>query len=404
MIKKITVQQLRPGMSIHDINAGWMHHPFLGRKIKISDEKIIKKIMDCGIREVYIDTEKGLDVADAPTVEEVNREIQAEIVNTAEADEEEIGMRPTVPIEQELSRAREIQKQAKQTIQNIMDDIRFGKQLETEKIEGVVENMVESIFRNQDALISLGKIRKKDEYTYFHSMSVGVLMISFARQMGFDRRSIQEVGIGAMLHDIGKMKVPHEILNKNGKLTDEEISDIKEHAVYSKKILEETNGISETSINVAAQHHERVDGSGYPEKLQGDEISIFGQMAAIVDVYDAMTADRCYQKKFVPSDVLKRLYEWSKHHFNRDLVQRFIRCVGIYPIGTLVRLESGMLGVIIHHSERSLLEPVVRVVFNPARETLVMPYDLDLSNHGGDRIKGYESPEKWDINPVAYLK
>jgi putative nucleotidyltransferase with HDIG domain len=404
MIKKVKVGQLKPGMQIDNLNAGWLSHPFLSKKIKISDEKTIKKIVDSGISEVYIDTEKGLDVADAPTVKEENREIEEEIKSTAETPVEEDDMLPKVPIEEELRKARVIQKQAKQTIQNIMDDIRFGKQVEIEKIESVVENMVESIFRNQDALISLGKIRQKDEYTYFHSMSVGALMISFARQMGFDRRSVQEVGIGAMLHDIGKMKVPEEILNKTGKLTGDEFTTIKKHAVYSREILEESDGISETSIAVAAQHHERMDGSGYPAKLQGDEISIFGQMTAIVDVYDAMTADRCYQKKFVPSDVLKNLYEWSKHHFNRDLVQRFIRCVGIYPIGTLVRLASGMLGVIIHHSEKSLLEPVVRVVFNPDRETLIMPYDIDLSNNGGDSITGYESPEKWDINPIAYLK
>lgn len=416
------------GMFIHNLNAGWLYHPFFSRKIKVNDEKTIKKIQECGIREIYIDTEKGIDVADAPTLEEVNREVETEIKegieteikaavragiqagiqagigNTTEVPDEEESMLPKVPIEQELTRAREIQKQAKQTIQKIMDDIRFGKQIETEKAERVVENMVESIFRNQDALISLGKIRKKDEYTYFHSMSVAVLMISFARQMGFDKRSIQEVGIGAMLHDIGKMKVPHEILNKSGKLTEEELNKIREHVVYSREILEGTDGISEISVTVAAQHHERIDGSGYPEKLEGDEISIFGQMTAIVDVYDAMTADRCYQKKFIPSEVLKSLYEWSKSHYNRDLVQRFIRCVGIYPIGTLVRLDSGMLGVIIHHSEKSLLEPVVRVVYNPVREMLIMPYDIDLSQNGGDHIKCYESPDKWDINPLAYLK
>lgn len=408
MIKKIKVEQLKVGMLVHDLNAGWLYHPFLSRRIKISDEKTIQKITDCGIREVYIDTEKGLDVAGAPAGEEVNRgiekEIDEELGNIDETGEEKDDMLPRVPIEQELARAREIQKQARQTIQNIMDDIRFGKQIETEKVERVIENMVESIFRNQDALISLGKIRKKDEYTYFHSMSVGVLMISFARQMGFDRRSIREVGIGALLHDIGKMKVAYEILSKKEKLTDGEFEKIKEHAVFSRTLLEKAEGISEISVTVAAQHHERMDGSGYPEKLQGNEISIFGQMTAIVDVYDAMTADRCYQKKFIPSEVLKKLYEWSKHRFNRDLVQQFIRCVGIYPIGTLVRLESGMLGVIMHHSETSLLEPVVRVMFNPVRETLIMPYDIDLSNNGGDRITGYESPEKWDINPLAYLK
>jgi len=263
--------------------------------------------------------------------------------------------------------------------------------------------MVESIFRNQDALMSLSRIRKKDEYTYYHSMSVCALMVSFARQMGFDKCLINEVGVGAMLHDIGKMKISHGILNKNDKLTTEEYEMMKGHVLIGKSILEETVGISETSILMCAEHHERIDGSGYPNNLKGDQMSVFGQMTAIVDVYDAMTSDRCYQKKMNPSEVLRKLFEWSSHHFNLDLVQRFIRCVGIYPIGTLVRLESGMLAVVIDHGETDILKPTVRVIFNTKREMLVIPYDLDLSNNGGDRVLRYEAPEQWDIDPIAYL-
>jgi putative nucleotidyltransferase with HDIG domain len=283
-----------------------------------------------------------------------------------------------------------------------MEDVRFGKQVEAEKVERVVEGMVDSIFRNQDALMSLARIKQTDEYTFYHSMSVGVLMISFARHMGFDKQLIQEVGVGAMLHDIGKMKVPQDILNKEGRFTEDEYNRIKEHVAHGRNILERTPGISKISVSIAAEHHERIDGTGYPDKLQGDEISVFGQMTAIADVYDAMTSDRCYQCKTDPTAVLKKLYEWSKLHYSQDLVQRFIRCVGIYPIGTLVRLESGMLGVVIHHGEKNLLQPVVRVVFNVKREALIIPYDVDLTSNG-DRITGYEAPAKWDLNPLAYV-
>ena len=401
MIKKISAEQLKPGMLIHDLNAGWLSHPFLSNTIKVSDEPTIKKIMDCGIREVYIDTEKGLDVPDATTADEVMREIDGAI-NTSAVHATEAVV-PHVPIQEELVRAREIQKQARETVQNLMDDVRFGRQIETEKVEHVVENMVESIFRNQDALMSLSRIRKKDEYTYYHSMSVCALMVSFARQMGFDKRLVNEVGVGAMLHDIGKMKVPLAILNKKNKLTAEEYEMMKGHALLGKRILEETVGICETSILMCAEHHERIDGSGYPGNLEGDQISIFGQMSAIVDVYDAMTSDRCYQNKRNPSEVLRNLFEWSKQHFSLDLVQRFIRCVGIYPIGTLVRLESGMLAVVIDHGEKEILKPTVRVIFNTKREMLVIPYDLDLSRNGADRILRYEASEQWDIDPIAYL-
>jgi putative nucleotidyltransferase with HDIG domain len=401
MIKKISAEQLKPGMFVHDLNARWLSHPFLSNTIKVSDEPTVEKIIGCGIREIYIDTDKGLDVTDAPTVDEVRQEIDYAIDQAA--DHEKEADIQHVPIKEELTRAKEIQQAAKQTIQHVMDDVRFGRQIETEKIQCTVHEMVESVFRNQDALLSLGRIRKTDEYTYYHSISVCALMVSFAKQMGFDQRLVEEIGIGAMLHDIGKMKIPIEILHKTDKLTEEEYEIIKKHVIFGKDILESTRGIAEASILMCAEHHERVDGTGYPEKLSGDEISVFGQMSAIVDVYDAMTSDRCYQKKMNPSEVLRKLFEWSKFHFNRNLVQRFIRCIGIYPIGTLVRLESGMLAVVINHGEKDILKPTVRVIFNSERKILVIPYDLDLSENGGDRVLSYEAPEQWDIDPIAYL-
>ena len=398
MIKKINTDQIRPGMFIHDLNAGWLSHPFISNTIKVDDYETVDKIVTCGIREVYIDTEKGLDVGGA-SGEEV---IQGKKSGRGRAAGKGLGNIAQVPVQEELIKAREIQREAKKTVQSVMDDVRFGRQIQTEKVEHVVENMVESIFRNQDALLSLGRIRKMDEYTYYHSMSACALMVSFARQMKFDPQVIHEVGVGAMLHDVGKMKVPPEILNGRGKLTNEEYEIIKGHVLHGNAILEETKGLTDTSIVMCAEHHERINGSGYPHKLKGDDISVFGQMSAIVDVYDAMTSDRCYQNKLNPSEVLKKLFEWSTSHFNKELVQRFIRCVGIYPIGTLVLLKSGMLAVVINHGEKDMLKPVVRVILNTQSKTRLVPYDLDLSANG-DSVERYEAPEKWGINPVTYL-
>jgi putative nucleotidyltransferase with HDIG domain len=403
VIKKVKTGQLKPGMFVHDFNCGWLQHPFFASTIKIKNGKMIQKIFDSGIQEVYIDTDKGLDVADAPTEQEVDKNIQTEISRVAEP---ETGDRNPVSVKEEINKAQEIKKEAKQAVQEIMEDIRLGKRLEVDKADRVVNKMVDSIFRNKDALVSLGRIKKTDEYTFFHSVSVSVLLISFAKHLGFDPELIKSIGIGGLLHDVGKMKVPAEILKKPGKLSDDEYKKIKGHAVHSRLILEQYPDISDLSLFIAAQHHERFDGTGYPDGLKGNEINEFGRMAAIVDVYDAITSDRCYHRGMLPSEALRKLFEWSEFHFDRTLVQHFIRCMGIYPVGTLVSLESGLIGVVMDHGERSLLQPIVRIIYDIIRKQHIDPYAVDLSQlEGGseDRIKGYEQPEKWDIKPEEYF-
>ncbi len=405
MIKKIKVEQLKQGMFIHDFNCGWLNHPFLTNSMKVNDEQIIQKVKDFGIREIYIDTDNGFDVGEAPTEDEVQREIQTDINRIIEPEKVN---RATVSIKEEIVRAKEIRNKAKETIHNIMEDVRFGKQIKTEEVGQVVDTMIDSIFRNQDALISLGRLKEKDEYTYMHSVSVGVLMLAFGRHLGFDMQVLKEVGIGAMLHDVGKMIVSQSLLNKEDKLTDEELVMLRKHAEYSRMLLGQTHGITETAITMAAQHHERVDGTGYPLGLKGEEISYYSKAVAIADVYDAMTSKRSYQDKYIPTEVLKKLYEWSSYHYDRNLVEQFIRCVGIYPVGTLVRMESDLVGVVLQHGEKSLLYPVVRIVYNAKYGSFVrVPYDLDLSQpskkSGEDRIVSYESPERLGIRPEMYL-
>ena len=403
MIKKIQVQQLKPGMYIHDMNCGWLEHPFVSGTLKVRSDQEIAKIVGSGIREVYIDTDRGLDVIDAPTAREARAEVEKELVEMAQKAKPVAG----ASLHEELAKAQKVHSEANRIVHGLLQDVRLGKQLELEQVDPVVEQMTNSIFRNRDALLSLCKIKNKDDYTFLHSVSIGALMISFARALNMDRSVIQLLGIGGMLHDIGKMKVPDEILNKPGKLTDEEFVIMKSHVVYSRDILADTPGIAQASLDVAAQHHERFDGSGYPLGLKGSEMSVYGQMASIVDVYDAITSDRCYHKGMEPTVALRKMFEWSKFHFNPELVHAFVRTIGIYPVGTLVMLESGRIGIVIEQRDQNLVQPLVRTVFNARKGYYIKPEDVDLSKPmgmgGADKIVSHESPAKWGIDVNKFM-
>jgi putative nucleotidyltransferase with HDIG domain len=405
MIKCINIADLKVGMYIHDLNCDWMSHPFLRNRFVVSTEAEIQKIADSGIHEVYIDISRGLDVIHAPTAEEVKIKLESQM--KAFGAEDQPANPAKVAATEELHRAQKIHHEAYQIIHGVLRDVRLGKQVELEHVAPSVEKMTTSILRNNGALLALCRIKDKDNYTFMHSVSVGALMVSFCNAMGMSKEVIHHAGIGGMLHDIGKMKIPDEILNKPDRLSEREFAVIKCHVVESKKILTEARGISETAITVAAQHHERHDGSGYPLGLQGHEISQLGQMAAIVDVYDALTSDRCYHKGMPPTDALRKIYEWSKFHFNPDLVQAFMRTIGIYPIGTMVRLESGRLGVVIEQNEKNLVSPKVKVFFSIKNNTHIPPEIVDLSRNlghgGGDKIVRHEAPEQWKLNPLQFL-
>lgn len=404
MIKKIEASRLKVGMYIHDLNCGWMDHPFVRSRLQLAREEQIATIVEHGIREVYIDTARGLDSADAQDSAEVQAELDRQMVRYAEAA-------PVVSrqssLREERQHASRIQSEAKGIITEIMRDVRLGNQIEVERVEPVVGNITGSILRNSGALTSLCRIKSKDDYTFMHSVSVCALQVAFCRALGLDAQAIHDAGVGGLLHDIGKTRVPDEVLNKPGRLTDGEFAQIKCHALESRRILEATPGISETAIQVAAQHHERDDGSGYPLGLKGDEISRMGQMAAIVDVYDAITSDRCYHKGLPPTEAMRKIFEWSKFHFKPELVHAFTRCIGIYPVGSLVLLESQRLAVVIGQCEHTLLQPLVRVVFDTARAHYLTPQDLDLSKPlgrgGADRILRHEDPERWGVDVWRFL-
>jgi putative nucleotidyltransferase with HDIG domain len=241
-----------------------------------------------------------------------------------------------------------------------------------------------------------------DTYTFEHSVNIGVLMMSFAKSRGMPAKIIHDVGVGGLLHDIGKAKTPTEILNKAGKLTDEEFVIMRHHVVDSHLILSSTPGINQNALDVAALHHEKFDGSGYPDGKKGDEISIIGQMSAIVDVYDALTADRCYHKGQDPSIVLKRMLSWTGSHFNPELMHEFIQCVGIYPPATLIMLSNHYLAVVVENNKNLLLPRVIAIINSKTNET-IEPRFIDLSKQDKLKITSSESDQKWNVDPQKYL-
>jgi HD-GYP domain-containing protein (c-di-GMP phosphodiesterase class II) len=391
-------------MFIHELDCGWMEHPFVRNRFKLSKDDEIRKIIAAGIRGVVIDCGKGLDLAEAPTLSEAQASVEAEL--TAAVAERAPVARTTLG--EELVRATSIRNEASGLVRTVMRDARLGKAIELEQVAPVVENITESILRNAGALISLSRIKTKDDYTFLHSVSVCTLLVAFCRSRGMDHDTIYQAGVGGLLHDTGKALVPDSILNKPGRLTDEEFAVIKRHPRDGYDILRKTPGIGPIPLDITLHHHERRDGSGYPDKQDEHVISELAQMAAIVDVYDAITADRCYHQGMPAAEALRKIFEWSKFHFNPVLAQEFIRCVGIYPVGTLVRLESGRLGVVVEPHETSLLTPQVNAFFDTRSGMRIPVQTIDLSrpvgSGGADRILGLEPPENWKIDPMQYIR
>jgi len=403
MLKKVDSSRLRVGMFIHALDGAWMTHPFLRNRFKLAHDDEIRKILAAGIPSVTIDCSRGLDADDAPTVDEAAAAMEAEIAA--------IGAAPVTPLRSTLAdeyeRALAIRHQAAGLVRTVMQDARMGRVIELDQVSPVVENITGSILRNASALLGLSVIKRKDDYTFLHSVSVCTLMVAFCRARKMDAATIYQAGIGGLLHDTGKALIPDTILNKPGRLTEEEFAIVRRHPQDGHDILAATPGIGAIPLDIALHHHERRDGSGYPDRYSDEGISELARMAAIVDVYDAITADRCYHKGIPPAEALRKMYEWSASQFEPALIQEFMRCVGIYPVGTLVLLESGRLGVVVEPHPTSLLTPKVNVFYSTRSDTYIKPETVDLARGlgfgGADRILHHESPDKWQVDPQRFM-
>jgi HD-GYP domain-containing protein (c-di-GMP phosphodiesterase class II) len=336
-------------------------------------------------------------------------DIEAQLIAQLQAlEDEDPPSTPHVPFNKEIKKAVQIKDRTRLIVGNVLENARMGKQVTLEPVRDSVKEIIESIHHNPDSILSLSMLKKKDKYTFMHSVNVGVLMIAFCQSIDMDEETITEVGVGGMLHDIGMVRIPDRILNKPGSLTDQEITHMRRHVDLGRRIMERTPGVQQTSLQIVNQHHERLDGSGYPNSLKGDDISLIGQIASIVDIYDAITSDRCYRKSQEPHKVLKKMMNWSKSLIDTDIFQKFVNCVGIYSMGSLVKLDNGLLGVVTQANRESLLHPIINVIIDSSLKKRINPKEINLLDYKDDirsgyRIRNLEYPNKWKVDPRKFM-
>jgi HD-GYP domain-containing protein (c-di-GMP phosphodiesterase class II) len=393
MRKKITIAQLQLGMFIDELCGSWSDHPFWNARFLLKNKTDLALLAASPIRELWIDTDKGADVL-APQPSPSGDALRALDLPDITSQAERAPAREQLNVE--MKRAREICNRGKTAVISMFKEARMGQALTTEHLAPLVDDIASSVLRNPDALISLARLKTKDDYTYLHSVAVCALMIALGRQLGLPEHDTREIGLAGLLHDLGKAAIPDQILNKPGKLTDQEFNIVKDHPTAGHRMLLEGQGVGPIVLDVCLHHHEKIDGSGYPERLSDEAISLHAKMGAICDVYDAITSNRAYKAGWSPSEALAKMATWTNGHLDNGIFQAFIKCIGIYPIGSLVRLESGLLGVVVESSEQSLLTPSVKTFYCTRRKERHHPKVIDLSRpNARDKIQQWESPANW---------
>lgn len=302
---------------------------------------------------------------------------------------------------------RRLYQEARELQGKFIRHLKAGEPIDITPLAAVAEEMVDTMFTHGDAMLCLARIRAKDAYLMEHSMNVAILLANFGRYLGLERSVLKELTLGGLLHDVGKIMTPDEVLNKPGKLTDEEFGVMRQHVVHSYDILSNTAGITPTMLEVAANHHERLDGTGYPQRLKGDQLSLYTRMSGIVDVYDAVTADRVYKQGMQPTQAFRVLLKGINQHFDAELVTKFIKCMGVYPVGTLVQLSNQRLAVVMQRNEQQPLKPMVKVIYHATQRHYLEVQWLDLARNGGqESIESIEStvdPKEFGINLANFV-
>lgn len=403
MLKKIHVEHLVLGMHLKEFCGSWMEHPFWRSGFVIEDPKDLQTIWASSIKEVWIDTSKGQDVALGQTaVSEAESDAQVEAeLQLAVSEKRQVA---PVSTSVELERAAKICLQSKQAVISMFQEARMGKAVDTGGAKRLVEEITDSVARNPGALISLARLKTVDDYTYMHSVAVCAMMVALAKQLGLDAEQTRSAGLSGLMHDLGKAMMPMDVLNKPGKLTDAEFSIIKTHPQEGHRLLLTGSELDPMVLDVCLHHHEKTDGSGYPKGLKGDEISLFAKMGAVCDVYDAITSNRPYKSGWDPAESLRKMAEWANGHFDGKVFQAFVKSLGIYPIGSLVRLTSGRLGVVVEQTGKSLTMPMVKVFFSTKSNMRIVPELVDLSYAGTtEKIVSREDPAKWRFSDLNEL-
>ena len=386
-IFKIPISKAEIGMYVSELTPGLRESGMNSRGL-MSRRETIEKLVNAGIQELYIDTSKGRGSEFARPV------------NGAQASE----LKPQKPLAEERENASSIYRQARNLVGNLMRDAKLGKPIDIGPVEDLAAEINDSVLSNANALLCLSQIREKDSYLLEHSINVGILMGVFSRYLGYDMEARQQLVTGALLHDVGKIRVPLQVLNKPGKLTEEEWVAMRMHVTWGEEILQISEGITETAMSICAQHHEKIGGGGYPRNLTGEQISVAGRMASVVDIYDAISADRVYHVGRTPLETVRIMTDMAGPALDKPLVYQFVRCMSLYPVGALVELSSGRLGVVVQVYADKPDTPLVRTFYNKKLKAYEAPKLVDLSNGLLDlKIKGIVDPRALGIRIQDFI-
>jgi HD-GYP domain-containing protein (c-di-GMP phosphodiesterase class II) len=417
---KVAVNNLKLGMYVAELDRPWAGTRFMFQGFAISSQEALDELRrTCQF--VFVEDGRKGDKAKDVLIPRNNDSFSPRIASTQKANlgllqnilkEPQISNRcypDKTTVEEELEQAGEIQLRTQETLYSILDDVRLGRSISTYAAKRMVADMVKSVIRNPDAMMVLSQLKNVDEYTALHSLRVCVLAVTFGRHLEMSPQELNLLGIGALLHDVGKAKVPLEILNKPGDLTDAEFDIIKSHVPKGVELVQQAPGIAAQSLEVVACHHERYGGGGYIAGNSGNAIGPFGLIAGIVDCYDAITSDRVYHKGMTAHEALTKMYEWRTRDFHPGLIEQFIQCMGIYPIGSLVELSDGSVGVITTVNRGRRLKPKFAQVLNPQKIRCKRVKTIDLMQH---ELENPDTPlwisrilpsGTYEINPIDYL-
>jgi len=395
MLKKIPLSQLQPGMYVQQLGkantilqiktAGW-----------VNTESTIKSMAAQGITHVYIDPDKTRP--QQPTSPIVETE-------TDDPDSQDYSFEPVVALNVEMERASQLYAEAKQYQSKALKDAAAGRSIDVQSMQQISEGFIDSIFRNQDALGMLGRIREKDAYLLEHSINVSILLGIFGKYLKLDKQQIYQACLGGIMHDLGKVRVPEQVLDKPGRLTEEEFEQIKRHRLHGRDIINESQiKLPDTAFNIIVHHHEKLNGRGYPFGKDASELSQIERMSSICDIYDALTADRCYKKGMLPSTALSIIKSMVPDELDEELVLQFIRCFTPYPLGTMVRLNNDKLAIVVGHNRDAPTKPKVKTVYHAKHKRHIEPQQIDLNKVGeAMQIAAAEKPEKYGLNLANYL-
>lgn len=367
-------------MYIAELDRPWLESPFVFQGFLVDSHSLLNQLRDT-CQYVYVDAEESLVPVPGAKFRPVKKE--QTVVNRNPHQNNSFHRRDVTNyynFKKDLSQARKVNLNTKGYISHILHETRLGHTVDTQQAQLLVNDMVDCIINNPHALVWFTNLKDKNEYTANHSLNVCIIALAFGNFCQLDREQLNILGFGALFHDIGKMKVPLAILDKPGKLTTEEFEEVRRHPVYGYNLLKADSDFPQDALDIVLSHHERNDGSGYPHGRKAEQIQYLAKLVSVVDTYDAITTRRVYHDPITPHEALSRMFHFVPVHFDQKLVEQFIKCLGIYPVGSVVELNSGEVGVVVSVNDEHHLKPVILLIMNDKREYYSVRKLLNLAN------------------------